>query len=506
MLRFTSLLFVLSLISILTKAQQAAVFFQQTHTNGSLKSCRYVNNAILYTNGKNIVIQDALGTVRNNIQLNISDDAIIKNISSVNGEVYLLYQIITSGGKVQFSVLKLNDALQVEWYKTFGVHTGSLNAYSLATDEQALYIANNNCTNGLTITKLAKDGSLIWNKTWHTSNGTIVPGYLDISGNQLTIYSKYTYDNTTSLAISTIDMNGSLINTDRFQMNNPFYIRNVINDGNKTYVLVNYSDGSVTSELITLNGSNAKGAVFQASTAIQLNDMVMKEHQLYLSGNIYINQSEHLNAILLSINSNQQLNWIKQFGSTLNQNIGYDDALSIESIDETIIVNGVNADRGFTLSFTEDKQPFCLSSDVQNVALINNLHLKTSYSLSEGSTPNYNIQPVLISSQMLQPSNNEYCSYELLGISTAINETAPNSELSLSVYPNPTKSYINIGFNNEPTLYQWDILDLSGRVVLDGKSDKKTLTLDLASVSTGMYLFRWNTTNNSGVSRFMISR
>ncbi len=504
MLRITSFLLTTIIAIQSSSAQQSAVYFQQNTVTGILKSCAYENNSILFTNGKDVMIQDAEGIVRNHNHLNINDDALIKNIISVDGNAYLLYQIISSG-KVQFGIIKLNNALEIEWYKTMSVSPGSLSAYSMAADEHSIYIANNNCTNGLTITKLNQSGEMVWNRTYHVGIGTIVPGYILLQNGQLTVYSKHTSSLSNALIVSTFNVNGNHIKSESYALSNSFYIRKVEQLENKSLVLINYNTGVVSSELVEITTSSYKGYVINVASALQLNDFVVSNDDIYFCGNIYVNAEEHLNAVLLGCKNSMQSLWAKQFSSTSNNNMGYDDAHCIVNLNQTICVNGINADKGFTFSYTEDQMKFCSEQSIYSASIQTNSYNKNNFNLSEESTPTFNLQNVICSSVPVQLSGNDFCTYETLAINTSAEDIKPStSGTSLNIYPNPAQDNVTLEFNSLMSTCYWELIDINGRMLHGGMGAMKKLTFGVDELPAGVYIIRWESGDQRGTERLVI--
>jgi hypothetical protein len=461
---------------------------------------------MLFTNGKDVLIQDAEGNVRNSAHINLGDDVLIKQVVVSEGNTFMLYQIIASG-KVQIGVLKLNNTLQLDWYKTMSVNSGSLTSYSIVADAQYIYIANNNCTNGLTITKINQNGEMVWNKTYHVGIGTIVPGSMMLFNSQIIVFSKHTSGSNYALISSAFNMNGAHIKSESYMVSNSFYIRKAERLNDKYLVLINYNTGVVSSELIEIAASSYKGYLIQASSALQLNDFVTSENNLFFCGNVYVNTDEHLNAVLFGCNANMQSIWAKEFGSLTNNNLGYDDAHCISKLDQTLCVNGINADKGFTLSFTNDQKLFCSVNNIQNVSVQTKNYNKNNFNLTEGSTPIYNLQLVSSSSQTIQFDNSSFCVYDMVAVNTSTENISTSTDNSaIKIFPNPAKDIVNLEFNTlMPTCY-WELSDMNGRIIKGGMGDMKKLSFGVEELSSGLYLIRWKSGTQLGVERLVISR
>jgi len=71
----------------------------------------------------------------------------------------------------------------------------------------------------------------------------------------------------------------------------------------------------------------------------------------------------------------------------------------------------------------------------------------------------------------------------------------------LKVYPNPTSGVLNIAFN---TNFTYQILDLQGRVVLNGESDGFEKELNLSTLNAGLYLVKVSSQNNSETKKIIL--
>jgi hypothetical protein len=67
--------------------------------------------------------------------------------------------------------------------------------------------------------------------------------------------------------------------------------------------------------------------------------------------------------------------------------------------------------------------------------------------------------------------------------------------LDLNLYPNPTQNYFNVEFSNElKGEYDWKVVDVTGRVLRNGKAEAGTQTImvNTENFSPGMYIFSIN--------------
>lgn len=74
----------------------------------------------------------------------------------------------------------------------------------------------------------------------------------------------------------------------------------------------------------------------------------------------------------------------------------------------------------------------------------------------------------------------------------------------LTVYPNPAEDgRFNLVYAVNPQEVQWSVTDLQGRKISSGKMSTETSLLDLNSQPSGIYLFRWMSSDKSGVVRLV---
>jgi hypothetical protein len=76
---------------------------------------------------------------------------------------------------------------------------------------------------------------------------------------------------------------------------------------------------------------------------------------------------------------------------------------------------------------------------------------------------------------------------------TTFSGIAEASDVQMKVYPNPTKSLINIELISEGTTSVAQITDMSGRVALTQMLNSKTGAINLENLSSGMYLLQVHT-------------
>jgi hypothetical protein len=86
-------------------------------------------------------------------------------------------------------------------------------------------------------------------------------------------------------------------------------------------------------------------------------------------------------------------------------------------------------------------------------------------------------------------------------------------EISTSLYPNPSNGIVNWSFSlAKPDELHYQVVDSQGRVLLSSKSlnfgaGEQIYPLDLTSLSSGTYLFQWNSSAGTAQKiRLIISK
>lgn len=78
------------------------------------------------------------------------------------------------------------------------------------------------------------------------------------------------------------------------------------------------------------------------------------------------------------------------------------------------------------------------------------------------------------------------------------------SNLNVSVYPNPTSDILNVTIGKGTLQNNWQIVDLTGKVVTAGESKSEKLALDVKMLNNGVYLIRINNEHGNYQGRFSI--
>ena len=79
-----------------------------------------------------------------------------------------------------------------------------------------------------------------------------------------------------------------------------------------------------------------------------------------------------------------------------------------------------------------------------------------------------------------------------------------NLELNdLSIFPNPTSSFLTIQSNN--LISPISIYDITGKLVLQNKGNSNEIILDISNLNSGLYFIKSNSQNSSIRKRFIVS-
>ncbi|MFT4877656.1 MAG: putative ribosome quality control (RQC) complex YloA/Tae2 family protein, partial [bacterium] len=63
---------------------------------------------------------------------------------------------------------------------------------------------------------------------------------------------------------------------------------------------------------------------------------------------------------------------------------------------------------------------------------------------------------------------------------------------NIKIFPNPTSDFLSIK-NDKKVEMNYKIISIDGRTIIQGKSSKQNMQIDLRSLDAGMYFFHQNT-------------
>jgi hypothetical protein len=96
---------------------------------------------------------------------------------------------------------------------------------------------------------------------------------------------------------------------------------------------------------------------------------------------------------------------------------------------------------------------------------------------------------------------------DTITIADIIDTTGVNqiiAEYGISVFPNPNNGVFNIQIENSNySIATFQIIDITGKVILMDKIDEKRKYIDLSSISNGLYMLRINIDEQSGTYRII---
>lgn len=80
----------------------------------------------------------------------------------------------------------------------------------------------------------------------------------------------------------------------------------------------------------------------------------------------------------------------------------------------------------------------------------------------------------------------------------------PQLEFNLSLYPNPTDGYLNVGLSPDYPSFIYEICDLQGRILIKGSQENSSGMLDLTNLEPGIYIFIANIANQKITRKVII--
>ena len=412
-------------------------------------------------------------------------------------------------GNTDMYLLKIDSMGQKVFQTTFGGVSNEIGKSVVQLLDSSYVMAGYTSSSGVGgydvfLVKADKAGNLIWQKTiggadWdfaNSMNATADGGFI-IAG---TTYS-YGHGNADGYVIKT-DANGDTTWTKTFGGLKDDEFKSIIQTSDGNYALTGYTksysdslgDGWIF-KLGTLGDSLYSKSVGGAYSDVLNNVIELPNTYLYFVG---ANKSQTNGAntvnwrhVLDNLNATIVNDFIgnthteRYNSSAISTNativtVGYNNYLG-NSSDANIHVFtpnlgyisynpfGVdNTDELFSVSPTKDKGFVSVGSSLGNISLLSDiLFVKTD------SLGHYGVSIVGVNEH--EKSNEEY-----------------------SIYPNPTSDYINLkiphykNYNN----FRYKIVDLNGRVVLSNTINEPIKTVDLVSLSDGLYFVQIYESNN----------
>lgn len=79
----------------------------------------------------------------------------------------------------------------------------------------------------------------------------------------------------------------------------------------------------------------------------------------------------------------------------------------------------------------------------------------------------------------------------------------PSLSNAVTVYPNPTNNILNIALAENSPIHDYSIVDVSGKVLLNGKINASLTAINVESLSSGTYFIKLNGNNAQAVKMFI---
>ena len=412
-------------------------------------------------------------------------------------------------GNTDMYLLKLDSMGHKLFEKTFGGVSNDIGKSVVQLSDSSYVMAGYTSSTGVGgydvfLVKADKLGNLIWQKTiggsdWDFANtmDTTVDGGFIIAG---TTYS-YGHGNADGFVIKT-DANGDTTWTKTFGGLKDDEFKSVIQTSDGNYALTGYTksfgdslgDGWIVK--IDQNGSATYTASPGGLYSDVLNDVVeLNNTNLYFVGSnkSYKNGANTVNW-RYCINSSNTLILDDYIGNTNTErynssavglkgtviSVGFNNYVGTSS-DANIHVYtptlgyisyfpfGVeNTDELFSISRTKDKGFVSVGTCFGNTSLLKDILFVKTDSLGQYGT-------------------------SIIGI-----EEKEQTKIALDIYPNPTSDYFSIEISNYRNYKKlhYQIIDLNGRIVLSNMTADFLNTVEISSLSNGLYLLQIYDSNN----------
>lgn len=159
---------------------------------------------------------------------------------------------------------------------------------------------------------------------------------------------------------------------------------------------------------------------------------------------------------------------------------------------------GIN-NYGLNPIYILDAQTGCSDNCSSTSSIAANLGHHFNFS---SSFENLNLFDVQIDSKNQTLIDNIYCSPARPSKKEETNEPSySNFKNGFSIYPNPTQNYITIQADsfNDNQVYEINIVDLKGKLLMNSKLNQKSTQLDISSLASGIYIISIKNSDNRNV-------
>ncbi len=465
------------------------------------KLVRTQDGNMVVSDGKNFIKSDSAGNIIWARGIAQTTNLIISGLCETsNGDIVAACQSTdTTGGVAQIALIRMSADGSLEWFK-FLHKQGSDFIYGLAADnDNGVILTGGGCSTNHLILKADAQGNLLWMKDYSLNGSTGSANKIIVNTDGSMFVSGRLNDGSSNcISLFMTDASGNIQWGKKFSDQQQPVIKTFIKTSDNSLIIGGTYIGGATASnnpfllKTDLNGNLLWFKRYGTNGIESINDMApTSDGGAIVTGNIYLNQDENVNALLFRVDANGTLVWQKSTGNNEFNGAGYDDAYDICHLTEhTYAVTGM-AYWAYLCTIDENGNGFCHESPVSlTVSTVSSQTINTSYTSMVSNMFDVT-NGIAASSNVFIGTPHTCSSVNATGIGDQPETNSGNSEISL--FPNPSDGNFNINYFFPYEGSGWlELYDLGGKKIsaIELPSYNRSVSLHYSDLPSGVYLYQ----------------
>ena len=463
------------------------------------KIVRTIDGNMVVSDGKNFIKSDADGNIIWAKGITQTTNLIISGLcETLNGDIVAACQSTdTSGGGAQIALIRISADGSLLWFKLLHKQ-GSDFIYGIAADnENGVVLTGGGCSINHLILKADAEGNLLWMKDYSINGSTGSANKIIVNTDgTMFVSGRLNEGSLNFISLFMTDVNGSVLWGKKFLDAQQPVIKSFIKTSDNCLIIGGtYIGGASPCNNPFLLKTDLSGNLlwfkrYGTNGIESINDLVpTNDGGAIVTGNIYLNQEENVNALLFKIDANGTLIWQKSIGNSEFNGAGYDDAYDICRIsDHTYVITGM-AYWAYLCSIDENGNGFCHESPVSlTVSNVSTQIINTNYTPMNSNM--FNVVDEIAATSNIFVGSPHTCSSVN---ATEISEGTDYENSESCLFPNPSDGNFNVNylFPNEGSGLL-ELYDLTGKklAVIELPAYNRSISLHYSFLPKGVYLYQ----------------
>lgn len=466
---------------------------------------RTSDNHFVLTDGKKFIKTDSAGTVLWKKHLETNFSLLIQSFCELSDEgLVAVCQIIGADNVARIYLVKLDKDGNYMWSKVLSKESSEFAYCITAGPDNDFYLCGTGCSTSNFILKMNGAGEQVWAKDLKAGITLGSAQRIAYKDNYLLISGRIQNGSTDELYLLKTDLNGNPVLSRRMTMQKSFNIKVLTFSPDGGYIVSgNYLGASGADNPFILKTDQNMNAIWMHAYGVDgienINDIAVNGNsELYVVGNVFIDNIQNINTLLFKTDQSGNVLWQLHAGSEQLNGAGYDDGLSIASLNHSGFLIAGFSNGGFITRVDDMGNGFCFQrllnmsvSDVP-IAMLNVSFQQNIISL-------FNENPITPQAGILNLANPDICygntnTDQGSDGGTATGTTSIKDQgITMGIYPNPGNGNITLELNNELTEPGViNVYELSGRLVRSQElmPYQKIQRLDYSQLPAGTYIIQ----------------